>query len=241
MNSSAMYSEMILDYYRNPKQKGKVVDANVRARDTNPSCGDVIEITAFVSEDVIKDIKFEGKGCAISIAATSMLAESLVGKSLSVVQNMQKDDVLEMLGIPISGIRLKCALLGLKVVKMGVYTYQGKEVEDSYDSEEKTEQPSPIPVEEITKQIERKLRTVEDPELHMDIVTLGLIRNISVESEKAHITMTLTSPMCPFGPQLVDSAKHATLLVDGVKDVEVTLEFTPPWVPPEDIKMMLGV
>ncbi|MFQ5620284.1 MAG: Fe-S cluster assembly sulfur transfer protein SufU [Candidatus Nanoarchaeia archaeon] len=237
--SHSLYSEIILDYYRNPKQKGKVENANLSARDTNPACGDVIEFTAFVDGDLIKDVKFDGKGCAISLSAASMIAEYLVGKNIDEVSNMKKDDILDMLGIPISGIRLKCALLGLKVVKMGAYELLGKEMEDDPYETPKVE--TAAPASELELQIREKLKLVEDPELHMDVVTLGLIRTVRVIDAKAQITMTLTSPMCPFGPQLIDSVKQAAKMVEGVKDVDVTLEFTPPWEPPENVKMVLGV
>src|SRR3989344_6854645 len=126
MNAEDMYQEIILDHYRNPKNFGTFENPTIHFRDTNPTCGDIIEIQVLVDkENKIKSIKFSGKGCAISQAAASMLTEEVKGKSLEDIKNLKKEDILEMLGIPLSGIRLKCALLSLKVLKVGVYSYLG--------------------------------------------------------------------------------------------------------------------
>lgn len=131
MNAAEMYQEIILDHYRNPKNFGAVQGANVRAKDSNPACGDVVEVTMLVDKGwVIKEIMFSGKGCAISQAAASMLTEFLKGKSVEKVKDLKKEDVLGMLGIELSGIRLKCALLSLKVVKMGAYGYLGQRMDE---------------------------------------------------------------------------------------------------------------
>ena len=128
MTAEDMYTEMILDLYRNPRNKGSLENAKIKARDVNPSCGDIIEINANVNGESIKEIRFNGKGCAISQASTELLLESVKGKNLVEVKNINKEQVLEMLGIPVSAFRLKCALLGLKVLKLGVYTYLGEKM-----------------------------------------------------------------------------------------------------------------
>ncbi|MEK6959931.1 MAG: iron-sulfur cluster assembly scaffold protein [Nanoarchaeota archaeon] len=126
-----MYTEILLDYYRNPRCFGTIENYHVHARDTNPSCGDVIEFFARVNRDkVITEIKFTGKGCAISQAAASMLAEAMMGKNINEIVKLDKKQMLEMVGIPISMMRMKCALLGMKVLKVGVYQYLGKEMEE---------------------------------------------------------------------------------------------------------------
>ena len=133
MNVEEMYQENILDHYRHPKNFGKVQHATVSFRDSNPSCGDIIEITMHINkEGKIDEVKFSGKGCAISQASASMLTEWLKGKTFEEVKALKKEDVLEMLGIELSGIRLKCALLSLKVAKMGWYQYFGKELKDDF-------------------------------------------------------------------------------------------------------------
>jgi nitrogen fixation NifU-like protein len=126
--SSEIYRELILDYYRNPRNYGKVEPHDISARDSNPLCGDEVEIQIKVTDDKkIGTIKFTGKGCAISQASTSMLTELAKGKPLEwVATSLGKDDVLKMLGTPELGpARIKCALLPLKVIKTGVYTYLG--------------------------------------------------------------------------------------------------------------------
>lgn len=123
-----MFTDVILDYYRNPQNKGVVAGAQIRARDVNPLCGDVLEITASVEKGTFKELKFSGNGCAISQAAASMLCEHLAGKPVDEAKRFTKEDVLKLLNIPISPVRLKCALLGLKVLKMGAYEHLGMQL-----------------------------------------------------------------------------------------------------------------
>ena len=108
-----LYSEIILDYYKNPRNKGPLKDATHFAEEDNPLCGDKIRIDLKIVDNIITDAKFSGQGCAISQAATSMLTEKLIGKTLSESKSLTVQDMTEMLGIPISPGRLKCATLGL--------------------------------------------------------------------------------------------------------------------------------
>jgi nitrogen fixation protein NifU and related proteins len=122
--SDDIYREIILDHYRNPRNKGKLVDADVSIHDSNPLCGDEIDIHLKVEEGKIKNIKFEGRGCAISQASASMLTEMVIEKPLSTVKEIAKNDVLENIGLLNLGpARIKCALLSLKVLKMGMIRY----------------------------------------------------------------------------------------------------------------------
>ncbi len=117
-----LYREMILDHYRNPHKKGLLHPADIDYAEDNPVCGDHIHLTIQLDEDNrVKDVGWEGEGCAISQASASMLYETLIGKTLEEIRSISKDDVLEMLGIPLSPVRLKCALLSLKVLKAGAY------------------------------------------------------------------------------------------------------------------------
>ncbi len=123
---SSIYSEIILDYYRHPKNKGTLENPQIQARDTNPLCGDVVEIQMELDGDnTVKDIKFTGQGCAISQASASMLTELIKGKSLDEIRKISKEDVLSLIGGQLSAVRLKCALLSLKVMKTGLYSYLG--------------------------------------------------------------------------------------------------------------------
>jgi nitrogen fixation protein NifU and related proteins len=126
--SSDFYRELILDYYRNPRNFGKLDPHDIDARDTNPLCGDEVEMQVRVSpeKDRIEEIKFVGKGCAISQASASMLTEMAKGKPLDWVKGLTRDDIQKMLGTSDLGpARIKCAMLSVKVLKTGVYEYLG--------------------------------------------------------------------------------------------------------------------
>lgn len=126
--SSDIYKDIILDYYRHPRNSGELPNADVRAKDSNPLCGDIIEMQLKINDGKIDDVRFQGKGCAISQASASMLTEIVKGKSLDDVKAMGKSDVLELLGIDPGPTRIKCALLGLKVLKLAVYGFLGQAI-----------------------------------------------------------------------------------------------------------------
>ena len=113
-----LYRENILDHYKRPRHFGRLDDFDLDFEDTNPFCGDEQHVYIKLdADDKVTDISFEGKGCAISTAATSMLVDELEGMSREELLRMPKETVLDLLGIDISATRMKCALLGLKVVK----------------------------------------------------------------------------------------------------------------------------
>jgi nitrogen fixation NifU-like protein len=130
------YRENILDHYRNPRNKGRLENPTHSHEEDNPLCGDVIRIDLHVNEDdIVDDVRFDGHGCAISQASASMLTEMVLGKPLDEVKQFSKDDILEALGIDIGPVRLKCALLSLKVLKAGVYgltTWTDEEDEEDW-------------------------------------------------------------------------------------------------------------
>ena len=126
--SSDIYKDIILDYYRNPRNFGDLPDPDVRAKDSNPLCGDIIEMQLKIRDGKVDDIRFKGKGCAISQASASMLTEAVKEKTLDELKTMGKPDVLDLLGIDPGPTRIKCALLGLKVLKLAVYGYLGQAV-----------------------------------------------------------------------------------------------------------------
>ncbi|MDV3277641.1 MAG: SUF system NifU family Fe-S cluster assembly protein [Nitrososphaerales archaeon] len=133
MSSADIYKEIILDYYRNPRNFGSLEPHDIEAHDTNPLCGDEVTMQIKVGEgNKIEQIRFTGKGCAISLASSSMLTELAKGKPLEWVKQLSKENVLEMLGNPELGpSRIKCALLGMKVLKTGAYGYLGAKFEDA--------------------------------------------------------------------------------------------------------------
>jgi nitrogen fixation NifU-like protein len=115
-----LYRDFILDHYRNPRNAGTIDDADASFEDINPLCGDKIRMDLKISDGKVTDVKFKGRGCAISQASASLLTEQIKGKTLAEISKLGKEDVLENVGINISAARLKCALLGLKVLKLAL-------------------------------------------------------------------------------------------------------------------------
>lgn len=116
------YREIIIDHYKNPRFKGVLEEKKFSFEDDNPLCGDFLHIDIQTDEtNVITDARFSGNGCAISIASADLLIEALIGRSIEDVKKMNKQDILDMLGIELSPLRLKCALLSLKVAKAAVF------------------------------------------------------------------------------------------------------------------------
>ena len=127
------YKENILDHYRDPRNAGTLAEATHSHEEDNPLCGDVIRIDIHVNdENIIDKVAFSGRGCAISQASASMLTEMLQDKTLEQAKEISKEDILEALGIEIGPVRMKCALLALKVLKAGVYGLS----EEDWDSDD---------------------------------------------------------------------------------------------------------
>ena len=117
-----LYREVIIEHYKNPSYRGHLDPHDIQFADNNPLCGDHIEVTLQTAADgTIKDARFDGHGCAISQASADLLIESIIGKPLEEVKQLNKQSILDMLGIELGPVRLKCALLSLKVLKAGVY------------------------------------------------------------------------------------------------------------------------
>lgn len=115
-----LYSEIILDYYKNPRNKVEIKNPNHSASEDNPLCGDKIIIQLKTENGKITEAGFMGEGCAISQASTSMLLEKVIGKSVKEAKELSKEDIYEMLGIQISPGRTKCALLGLSTLRQAL-------------------------------------------------------------------------------------------------------------------------
>ena len=117
-----MYREVIIDRYKNPHYKGELDPHDISYEDDNPLCGDHIRIDLRVDEnDIVTEALFQGHGCSISQASADLLMENITGKPIKEVKAMSKEDILDLLGIELGPVRLKCALLSLKVLKAGVY------------------------------------------------------------------------------------------------------------------------
>jgi nitrogen fixation protein NifU and related proteins len=122
-----MYREVILDHYKSPRGHGLIENADAQAEGQNPLCGDEITVSVKFAADgeTIESVGFEGRGCAISQAATSMLTELVQGRKASEIAVLPKEELLEEIGIPLTPIRLKCAILGLGVLKVALHKAKG--------------------------------------------------------------------------------------------------------------------
>ncbi len=125
---------MIIDYSRNPLNYGEMENPDVTFHDSNPLCGDSIDIDMKIDDSKVSDIKFHGKGCAICMACSSVLTEITKGKDIEEVKKITKDDILGELGLEnLQAVRIKCALLSLKVLKFALYSYLAKHLDDTTD------------------------------------------------------------------------------------------------------------
>ncbi|MCA9862665.1 MAG: SUF system NifU family Fe-S cluster assembly protein [Thermomicrobiales bacterium] len=119
--TDSIYREQILDHNKNPRNKGTLDHPQFTYQDVNPLCGDEIRMDVQTDGERVTEIRFSGRGCAISQAAASILTEMVDGQTLEDVKAISRDDLLDELGVPISPARMKCAMLGLKVLKAGIY------------------------------------------------------------------------------------------------------------------------
>ncbi|MGD8458315.1 MAG: SUF system NifU family Fe-S cluster assembly protein [Anaerolineales bacterium] len=126
-----LYREIIIDRYKNPHYRGELDPHDISYEDDNPLCGDQIRIDLRVDKNNnVTEALFSGHGCSISQASADLVVETIIGKSLDDIKKMNKEDVLDMLGIELGPVRLKCALLSLKVLKAGVYGLEAGEASD---------------------------------------------------------------------------------------------------------------
>ena len=116
-----LFRENIMDHHRHPRCHGTIENPDLTFEDANPLCGDRIRMDFRVRDGVLETVRFSGHGCSISQAAASMLCEHVEGRTLDEIKNLGREDVLEMLGIDLGPVRLKCALLALKTLKAGIY------------------------------------------------------------------------------------------------------------------------
>ncbi|MFC7140402.1 Fe-S cluster assembly sulfur transfer protein SufU [Halosimplex aquaticum] len=141
IGGSDMYRQQILDHYKNPRNFGEIEDATFTHVGENPMCGDTIEMDVVLDDDeeVIERVAFRGDGCAISQASASMLSEQLTGMPVEDLEEMDRDDVIDMLGVDISPMRVKCAVLAEKVAQDGAEIYFGEKNVDKTTTEDDEE------------------------------------------------------------------------------------------------------
>jgi nitrogen fixation NifU-like protein len=136
-----LYRDVILDHYKNPRGHGEMQEPDAQADGLNPLCGDEVSIFVSFAEDgdTIEEVKFQGRGCAISQASTSMLTEMVKGRSAVAVAAMNREELLEEVGIPLTPVRLKCALLGLGVLKVALHRAKGTPLPEEWAGLEELE------------------------------------------------------------------------------------------------------
>ena len=127
-----LYRELILEHYKHPHNAGTLEHPDASQEEYNPLCGDRVRIDLRIEDGIIKDVRFQGRGCAISQASASLLTDEILGKSVADVQAFGKQDMLDLLGVPLdkNPVRIKCALLPLKALKLGIYTFLGATIAD---------------------------------------------------------------------------------------------------------------
>ncbi|MDE1865635.1 MAG: SUF system NifU family Fe-S cluster assembly protein [Candidatus Micrarchaeota archaeon] len=126
-----IYAEEIISHYEHPHNKGKIANASVDFHEYNPTCGDDITVYLDIRDGKVRDAKFDGQGCAISMASASMLTDEIKGKSMAELEKTGVKELIELIGIDPGPARLKCATLSLKAIKKALFLYQHKEVDDS--------------------------------------------------------------------------------------------------------------
>jgi len=121
---SNIYREQLMEHYKNPRNRGRINDAQVEVTENNPLCGDVISMQLKVEDGVIENVVFDGSACAVTIAASSILTDALKGKSLREAKKMTKEELLELLGVELTTSRIKCASLPLEALQTLIRNYE---------------------------------------------------------------------------------------------------------------------
>ena len=180
-----LYREVILDHYKNPRSHGLLDAPDAHAEGQNPLCGDEVAVSLRFDGDTISEVGFEGRGCAISQAATSMLTELVQGRSADEVARMDKEELLEEIGIPLTPVRLKCAILGLGVLKVALHKAKGTPLPEEWSGSRRSHDRvardvDVCPVEEL-------------PPGHVKIVYAGLDRRSASTTAPAPTTRSRTA------------------------------------------------
>ena len=247
-----IYSEIILDHYKNPRKKGRLPGATCTAEDANPLCGDKIRFLLKIGKSgKITDVRFSGSGCAISQASASMLAEEVAGKSIRAVAKWDKEKVFGLLGVTLTPSRTRCALLGLGVLKNALLAYEdgkktalvsGKRTAAELNKK-KDLKPAAAPIFNEKNPFYGILNAVIDPDTQIGLADMGLIYDVVKEGKTVNVTMTLTSMGCPAGPQFTNEIDRLLRRQKGVKDVQIKIVWEPVWTPERmkpELRAVLG-
>ena len=263
-----LYQEVIFDHYRKPRNYQALDCASHTAEGHNPLCGDRVTVYLNVADGVIEDLSFKGDGCAISTASASLMTEALKGKKLDEAQqvfdefhhmltdaetvgqpSLGKLDVLA--GVREFPARVKCATLAwhtlqaaLKNEQKTIATEDKMDVMTSLDSQ--TDAEALLESEEqLREDLITMLRTIYDPEIHVNIYDLGLIYKIDIDQQRnVSIDMTLTAPACPVAGTFPSIVEEQLSQVPDVNSVHVELVWEPPWsmdMLTDEVKLELGL
>ncbi len=126
-----IYAENMIRHYEKPHNKGKLDNPSAKIHEDNPTCGDTIDVYLLISENKLKDVKFTGDGCSISLGSASMVTDYVKGKTLQEIKRMGKDELIEVIGINPGAGRMHCATLALKAIKEAIFKYESKSVDES--------------------------------------------------------------------------------------------------------------
>ena len=126
--TNPLYVEHIMDHYRNPRNFGKIPDAQIKNHESNTLCGDEYEFDLKLENGIVSEIKFFGDGCAISKASASLLSDNLIGKNLEQIKSLTEKDILKFLGIEVNAMRMKCAMFPLVIVLRGIENFEKEKI-----------------------------------------------------------------------------------------------------------------
>lgn len=250
LDARDLYQETILDHNKRPRNRYKLETANRTSEGYNPLCGDKITVYLEIADDVVREISFQGSGCAISMASASMMTERVKGKTVA-----EADTIFELFhslvtcepgaapdtsklgklaafaGVREFPIRVKCATLPWHTMRAAIENRRERvSTEQGAASGNALPTAAPPPLQTVEEKVIGVLRTIYDPEMPVNIYDLGLIYDIATDpSGVVTIRMTLTAPGCPVAEALVWEVESKIRTIPGVAAVNVDLVWDPPW------------
>ena len=258
------YQEIILDHSRHPKNAGVLDDPTGEAQGNNPLCGDRVTVYVKLDGDRIEDVRFDARGCAISVASASMMTEILKGKTVAEAEaeferftsqltgreapTLAEDDELSaLMGVRDFPTRIKCATLPWHTLHAALKVDTTSQVTSAADAtapDATAPEGAGTANDALKSDVIAAISEIFDPEIPVNIYELGLIYDVHVGDEgKVDLVMTLTSPHCPVAEILPGQVKSRVELVDGVNEVDLELTWEPAWTPEnmsEAAKLELG-
>jgi len=251
----ALYRDVVLDHFRSPRGRRALAEPTACNEGQNLVCGDHVKVGLKVVDGRVADVEVQGRGCAISTASGSMMADLLPGRTLDEAKRLLEafkgvmrgeappdgvdlGDLDALEGVRKFPVRVKCALLAwatledlLKALPPPAAQPAPSQAPPSAAASTTAPPGEAGPLTEAA--VLEALRPVVDPEIGLSVVDLGLIYGADVDAAKRHVTvrMTLTTPACPYGPMLFEQVRQAAKRIPGVAEAVVVLVWEPPWDP----------